>query len=334
MSFREYQEQEEYTRLSPLASRSAESKGREHPLEPCELRTCYQRDRDRIIHCKSFRRLKYKTQVFLSPAGDHYRTRLTHTLEVSQVARTIARCLRLNEDLTEAIALGHDLGHTPFGHIGESSLNRLYPEGFQHNLQSDRVCRKLENDGLGLNLCAETLDGIRNHSGKDEPATLEGWCVRLADRVAYINHDIDDAVRGGILREEDLPESCLQVLGKTHGKRIDTMIRDVVATSNNKPFIRMSEQVGDATDELREFLFARVYHDGWRKKEEARCDSVIRALYDYYLNNPGQLPDEYLKIVYTEGTERAACDFVACMTDRYAIDRYREIFIPNAFAIK
>ena len=280
------------------------SAGRAHPISTCDLRTCYQRDRDRIIHCKSVRRLKYKTQVFLTPMGDHYRTRLTHTLEVSQVARTLARSLRLNEDLTEAAALGHDLGHTPFGHIGESTLNRLLPGGFRHNEQSLRVAERLENDGAGLNLCRETLDGILN---------------------------IDDAIRGGILKPFELPRRCLSVLGETHGERIDTMIRDIVTTSMDQPFVRMSEEVRQVSEELRAFLFEYVYHDEWRKKEEARCDYILSALYEHYLAHPEQLPAEYLEINFTEGAERAVCDFIACMTDRYAIDQFSEIFVPGAF---
>ncbi|MBQ7867581.1 MAG: deoxyguanosinetriphosphate triphosphohydrolase [Clostridia bacterium] len=331
MTIRQRQELEERARLSSFAALSAESAGRAHPISEDDMRTCYQRDRDRIIHCKSFRRLKYKTQVFLSPMGDHYRTRLTHTLEVAQVARTLARCLRLNEDLTEAIALGHDLGHTPFGHIGESALNHLMPGGFKHNIQSLRMAERLENEGKGLNLCKETLDGIRNHSGQDEPATLEGWCVRRADRIAYINHDIDDAIRGGILKPFELPRRCLSVLGETHGERINTMIVDIVSHSTDRPFVDMSEEVRQASDELREFLFAYVYHDEWRKKEEERCHYIISALFEHYLAHPEQLPAEYLEIVYTEGPERAACDFVGCMTDRYAIDQFTALFIPNAF---
>lgn len=332
MTIRERLEEEEKRRLSPLAALSQNSAGRAREIAHCELRTCYQRDRDRIIHCKSFRRLKYKTQVFLSPMGDHYRTRLTHTLEVSQVARTLARSLGLNEDLTEAIALGHDLGHTPFGHIGETTLNKLMPGGFKHNVQSLRVAERLENDGEGLNLCSETLDGIRNHSGEDEPKTLEGWCVRRADRIAYINHDIDDAIRGGILKPFELPRQCLKVLGQTHGERIDTMIRDIVETSMGQPFIAMSDEVRNASDELRQFLFDYVYHDSWRKEEEKRCDYIVSALFEHYLRHPEQLPAEYLEIRYTEGAERATCDFVACMTDRYAIDQFTALFVPNAFA--
>ncbi|MEG2604404.1 MAG: deoxyguanosinetriphosphate triphosphohydrolase [Clostridia bacterium] len=331
MTIRERLEAEEAARLSQMAVSARQSKGRERPVTPCDLRTDFQRDRDRIIHCKSFRRLKYKTQVFLSPTGDHYRTRLTHTLEVAQVARTLARSLRLNEDLTEAIALGHDLGHTPFGHIGENTLDKLMHSGFQHNVQSLRMVERLENEGMGLNLCFETRDGILTHSGIREPMTLEGWCVRRADRVAYINHDIDDAIRGGILKPFELPRHCTRVLGETHGQRIDTMIRDIVTTSMDQPFVRMSEPISDASDELRAFLFERVYHDEWRKKEEERCDYILSALFGHYCEHPEQLPKEYLEIFLTEGAERAACDFVACMTDRYAIDNFAELFVPNAF---
>lgn len=334
MDIRLYSEQLEKQTLSPFAALSGNSAGREHPITECDMRTCYQRDRDRIIHCKSFRRLKYKTQVFLAPVGDHYRTRLTHTLEVAQVARTIARCLRLNEDLTEAIALGHDLGHTPFGHIGERTLDRLMPEGFRHNEQSLRVVRVLEKDGKGLNLCRETMDGILTHSGKQEPITLEGSCVRRADRIAYINHDIDDAIRGGILKPTDLPARCLKVLGDTHGQRIETMIRDIVTESWMKPCICMSEEVEEAADELRTFLFDRVYNDSWRSREEKRCDSLLEKLFEYFMENPSRLPPEYIEICYTEGSQRAVCDYIACMTDRFAMDTFREIYLPEAFAVK
>ncbi len=330
-TIREELEREERERLSPYAMPSSESAGRRREVPPCTVRTAFQRDRDRIIHCKSFRRLKYKTQVFLSPLGDHYRTRLTHTLEVSQVARTLARALRLNEDLTEAVALGHDLGHTPFGHIGESTLNGLMQGGFRHNLQSLRMVERLENDGAGLNLTAEVRDGILCHSGQQEPTTLEGWCVRRADRIAYINHDIDDAIRGGIIKAFELPRRCLNVLGETHGERINTMILDIVKASRNQPFVRMSEAVREASDDLREFLFEKVYLDDWRKKEELRCDSILTSLFHHYLEHPEQMPGEYVEIAYTEGNEQAVCDFIACMTDRYAIDTFIELFVPNAF---
>jgi dGTPase len=331
MNIREEWEFQEKDRLSPYATLSSATRGRAIEIPPCTVRTAFQRDRDRIIHCKSFRRLKYKTQVFLSPRGDHYRTRLTHTLEVSQVARTLARALRLNEDLAEAVALGHDLGHTPFGHIGEGTLHRLMPGGFAHNLQSLRMVEKLENDGQGLNLTWEVRDGIMNHSGEQEPQTLEAWCVRRADRIAYINHDIDDAIRAGILKPFELPRSCLQVLGETHGERINTMILDIIESSKDKPEITMSPEIQGASEDLRDFLFEKVYHDGWRKQEEQRCDAVLTALFAHYQDHPEQMPKEYLEIAFTEGIQRAVCDFLACMTDRYAIDQFTEIFVPNAF---
>lgn len=331
LNIREQWEESERERLCSHAMLSSETGGRSKEIPPCTVRTAFQRDRDRIIHSKSFRRLKYKTQVFLSPRGDHYRTRLTHTLEVSQVARTMARALRLNEDLAEAIALGHDLGHTPFGHIGEATLDQLMPTGFRHNLQSLRMVERLENDGRGLNLTMEVRDGILTHSGDQEPMTLEGWCVRRADRIAYINHDIDDAIRAGILQESKLPVNCLQVLGNTHGQRINTMILDVVNTSMGRPFIRMSPKVTQASDELRTFLFDHVYHDGWRAKEEQRCDYVLRELFHLYMRHQEQMPAEYQEIAALEGKERAVCDFLACMTDRYAIDLFTQIYVPNAF---
>ena len=331
MTVREQLERQEDQRLSPLAVRSAQSKGRERPVEPCPLRTDFQRDRDRIIHCKSFRRLKFKTQVFLAPEGDHFRTRLTHTLEVAQVARTLARALRLNEDLTEAIALGHDLGHTPFGHIGERSLDELMPEGFRHNEQSRRCVEVLENDGAGLNLTWEVRNGILCHSGQQFPATLEGQCVRRADRIAYLNHDLDDALRGGVLQPFELPADCLKVLGQTHGERINTMILDIVTNSQDKPFLTMSPLVQEAMDGLREFMFEKVYRDSWRKAEENRCDHVMKELFQYYSEHPGEMPEEFVLIGYREGTARGVCDFLSCMTDRYAVRLYQQLFIPSAF---
>lgn len=332
MTIREALEQEENLRLSPLAMRSSQSRGRQRPITPCELRSDFQRDRDRIIHCKAFRRLKYKTQVFLSPEGDHYRTRLTHTLEVAQIARTLARALRLNEDLTEAIALGHDLGHTPFGHIGERTLDELMPDGFRHNEQSQRVVEVLENGGEGLNLTWEVRDGIAGHSGPHYPATLEGQCVRRADRIAYLNHDLDDAMRGGVLKEFELPVDCLKILGKTHGERINTMILDIVKASMDQTEIVMSPLVQSAMDGLREFMFERVYRDSWRAAEEERCDYVIRALFRYYSAHPGEMPEEFVLIGYREGTARAVCDFLSCMTDRYAIRLFQRLFVPAGFA--
>ena len=331
MTVREEIEKWESERLSPLASKSYESRGREKAIRPDDLRSEFQRDRDRILHSKSFRRLKFKTQVFISPEGDHYRTRLTHTLEVQQVARTIARALRLNEDLTEAIALGHDLGHTPFGHIGERTLDHLCRNGFRHYEQSLRVVDKLEKDGAGLNLTWEVRDGIAHHSGTEAPQTLEGACVARADRIAYINHDIDDALRAGILRPEDLPQSALHTLGQTHGERIETMIRDIVTESRDQPAIRMSPTVQAATDELRAFMFERVYRDSWRSREEEKCDRLLAQLFEYYTSNVGQLPLEYIEIAYLEGQERAAADFISGMTDRYAVRLYSQIFMPSAY---
>lgn len=331
MTIREQLEQEEAVRLSPLAAHARDSRGRETPVEPCPLRTDYQRDRDRILHCKSFRRLKFKTQVFLSPEGDHYRTRLTHTLEVAQVARTLARALRLNEDLTEAIALGHDLGHTPFGHIGERSLDELMPDGFRHNEQSRRCVEVLENGGAGLNLTWEVRDGILCHSGKQFPATLEGQCVRRADRIAYLNHDLDDALRGGVLQPFELPADCLKVLGQTHGQRINTMILDIVENSQGQDVLTMSPLVQEAMDGLREFMFERVYRDKWRAAEEHRCDLVMKQLFHYYSDHPGEMPEEYVLIGYREGMERGVCDFLSGMTDRYAVRIYQQLFVPAAF---
>ena len=331
MTIRERLEQEEYLLLAPYATHAAETAGRREPIPECDLRTAFQRDRDRIIHCKSFRRLKFKTQVFLSPEGDHYRTRLTHTLEVAQVARTIARALRLNEDLTEAIALGHDLGHTPFGHIGERTLNSLLPDGFRHNEQSLRVVEVLEKRGAGLNLTQEVRDGILCHSGSRLPSTPEAECVRRADRIAYLNHDLDDALRAGILKNFELPADCLKILGETHGDRINTMISDIVAQSAGKPHLSMSDSVQAATDGLREFMFARVYRDGWRDPEENRCDCVLRHLFDHYCSHPGEMPEEFVMIGYRDGTERSVCDFLSCMTDRYATRKFTELFVPSAF---
>lgn len=319
--------------LSPYAAHSADTRGRERSISPCDIRTAYQRDRDRVIHCKSFRRLKFKTQVFISPEGDHYRTRLTHTLEVAQVARTLARALRLNEDLTEAIALSHDLGHTPFGHIGERSLDALSSTGFRHNEQSLRVVERIENEGQGLNLTWEVRDGILNHSGGGKPSTLEGECVARADRIAYINHDIDDALRAGVLKPFELPRDCLRVLGETHGERIDTMIVDIIGNSRGKAFVTMSERVQSATDALRDFLFDKVYRDTWREAEEEKCDHVMRLLFAHFMEHPAEMPLEYVQISYQEGSERAVTDFLAGMTDRYALRTYQQLFLPSAFTV-
>jgi dGTPase len=328
---RQYYERIQAETLSPYAMLSQNTRGRETPVELCQIRTDFIRDRDRILHSKSFRRLKHKTQVFLSPQGDHYRTRLTHTLEVSQIARTISRALRLNEDLTEAIALGHDLGHTPFGHSGEDVLNELLPGGFEHNVQSLRVVEKLENDGEGLNLTFEVRDGILNHKKSGKPATLEGSVVSLADRIAYINHDIDDAMRAGVLQESDLPRECVRVLGNLHGKRINTMILDVVEQSFGQPFVRMSEPVYAQFDALREFMFERVYRNPIAKSEEDKAKRMIRELFAYYLEHIELLTGEYAKYLEADGKERAVADYIAGMTDNYAVSEYIRIFVPKAW---
>jgi len=328
MNVREEIESWEEEWLSPYAVRSRDSRGREREEPPDPLRTCFMRDRDRIIHCKSFRRLKHKTQVFLAPEGDHYRTRLTHTLEVSQISRTIARALHLNEDLTEAVAMGHDLGHTPFGHMGEDALQGLTPAPFHHNEQSLRVVEKLEYDGKGLNLTWEVRDGIRGHTGKSTPpATLEGKIVRVADRIAYANHDIDDAIRAGILGEEDLPVSTLRVLGRHHSQRINTLVKDMVERSRGKDEIRLGPEVEAALDELRAFLFDRVYIGSVAKLEEGKAVTMLRSLFAFYLEHPEQMPEEF------QGGEEElsirVCDYVAGMTDRYADSKYKEHFVPR-----
>ena len=317
--------------LSPYATLSKNSRGRAREIEPCEIRTCFMRDRDRILHCKAFRRLKHKTQVFLAPLGDHYRTRLTHTLEVSQIARTIARAMGLNEDLTEAIALGHDLGHTPFGHTGEGVLDRLVPGGFSHNEEGLRVVDKLENDGQGLNLTFEVRDGIVNHPKKCHPATMEGKVVSLSDRIAYVNHDIDDAVRGGIITADQLPGTAIARLGETHGKRIDTMVRSVVSWSEDRDEIGMEPSAWDALMELRAFLFKTVYSRDWAEGEIRKTSHIIEELFDAFCADPEQMPEEYVNIVRREGTKRGAADYIACMTDAYAVKTYQRLFIPPFF---
>ncbi len=333
MTVRERTEQNEFLTLAPYAVFAARSVGRARPEEECELRTCFQRDVDRVTHCPAFRRLKHKTQVFLSPEGDHYRTRLTHTLEVQRISRTIARALALNEDLTEAIALGHDLGHTPFGHAGENALREVVPGGFEHNEQSVRVVEKLERNGDGLNLTREVVDGILCHTGPKQSDTAEGRVVHLADRIAYINHDIDDAIRAGILTEEEIPSHLREVLGKTYSDRIDTMVKDVVATSDG-PQIAMSPAVGSATDELREFLFAHVYRNPMAKGEEGKARSMLLHLYSYLTSNPAKLPIEQQHFVERDGIERAVCDYIASMTDHFAVDYYEQLFIPKGWTIR
>lgn len=332
MTVRQRLEQIERDTLSPHATLSAESRGREHPLSECDIRTAFQRDRDRIIHCKSFRRLKYKTQMIMLPEDDHARTRLTHTLEVSQVARSLSRALRLNEDLTEAIAMGHDLGHTPFGHIGERLLDKVLPGGFMHREQSLRVVERLER-GTGLNLTWEVRDGILHHSGKEDPATLEAMVVHMADRIAYINHDIDDAIRAGMLQQEMLPREATDVLGKTHGERIDTMIRDIVAVSAGEPYVRMSEQVQDATDALRDFLFENIYYSPETRVEETKAHTMLEHLANHLFTNSELIPQEYQGIAQSEGVRRAVCDYIAGMTDRYVCRCYAKWLLPSSFEL-
>ena len=326
-NFREISENNELERLSPYAAKAALSKGRQRPIEPCPLRTVFQRDRDRIIHCKSFRRLKHKTQVFLSPEGDHYRTRLTHTLEVSQIARTIARCLNLNEDLTEAIALGHDLGHTPFGHAGERVLEKLTGH-FEHCEQSLRVVELLEN-GTGLNLTYEVRDGILNHRKSSKPKTLEGMVVNLSDRIAYINHDIDDALRAGII--SGIPGECADGLGQTHGERINTMITNVVRSSAGRPEVTMSDGVAALTEKLRQFMFNEVYLGSIAKTEETKAEAMLEMLFDLFMKQPQKMGEDATHRIEMYGLKTAVTDYIAGMTDRYAVALFREIYIPKGW---
>lgn len=333
MNIRESLEQWEKEYLSPYAALSMNSKGRLKEEEPCDIRPVFQRDRDRILHSKSFRRLKDKTQVFLTPEGDHYRTRLTHTLEVSQNARTIAKALQLNEDLVEAIALGHDLGHTPFGHAGERALDRVCPYGFSHSEQSVRTVDVLEKGGIGLNLTYEVRDGIRNHQTSGEPETLEGKIVRFSDKIAYIHHDMDDAIRGGILTEKDVPKEIGDVIGYTTGERLDHFIHDLVTNSYGKNDIMMSEPVAKAMKDLRRFMFERVYTNQSAKSEEAKAEMLMETLYDYYLKHFDKLPWDLKNLVDKNGDpkERIVCDYVGAMTDRFAIAMYEELYIPKSW---
>lgn len=329
MLIREKKEQAEYKSLSQYAAKSAESKGREEPEEACEIRTCFQRDRDRILHSKSFRRLKHKTQVFLAPTGDHYRTRLTHTLEVSQIARTIASSLFLNEDLTEAIALGHDLGHTPFGHAGERALNTRYP--FSHSRQSLRVVELLEDDGKGLNLTWEVRDGIVNHSMSRLASTLEGRIVRLSDKIAYINHDMDDAIRAGILCEEDIPKELSNTLGNTRKARLDFLVKNIIENSADTGDIIMSDEAFQAMVDLRQFMFDNLYHNPTCKSEETKAESMVISLYDYYLDHLEKLPDDVQKLMSEKNVkpQRAVCDYISGMTDYYCVAVFTELFVPE-----
>jgi len=333
MTIREQLEQNEHRLLQKGAAFADESLGRLCGEPPCPIRTCFMRDRDRIVHSKAFRRLKHKTQVFLSPEGDHYRTRLTHTLEVSQVARTIARATGLNEDLTEAAALGHDLGHTPFGHAGEKALNAICPDGFAHNVQSLRVVDLLEKDGRGLNLSLEVRDGIVCHTGLKKADTLEGQIIHYADRIAYLSHDIDDSIRAGILKQADIPRSIVLSLGESHKERIDTLVRGAI------DFLLENDQVGlpphleEAMDELRAFLFDQVYTNPTAKSEEVKGIDILKRLYEYYSKHLNELPPEFLRVAEEDGAGRAVCDYIAGMTDRYAISAFSGIFIPKSWAI-
>lgn len=336
MTIREETEQIERMVLSKYASFSDSTMGRDTDDPQCDLRTVYQRDRDRILHCKSFRRLKHKTQVFLSPEGDHYRTRLTHTLEVAQIARTIARALRLNEDLTEAIALGHDLGHTPFGHIGEDTLTDVSGIRFEHCEQSVRVVEKIEKDGKGLNLTKEVRDGILNHRTSGSPGTLEGCIVRYSDKIAYINHDIDDAIRAGILKETDIPKEYSSILGNSTKERLNTLIKGVVDISKDKPYVKMDPDVNLAMTGLRSFMFKNVYTNKTAKSEEEKADRMLRTLYLYYRNNIDKLPKMYIDIINRDEEpkiERAICDYISGMSDTYSINTFRKIYIPMSWDI-
>ena len=327
------QELEELT-LSPCAAHSKDTAGRDLPEEECPIRTPYQRDRDRIIHCNAFRRLMHKTQVFLFPQGDHYRTRLTHTLEVNQIAKTIGRGLRLNEDLIEAVAMGHDLGHTPFGHAGERALSRMVEGGFRHYEQSLRVVDRLENDGAGLNLCHEVRSGILCHTAGRPADTLEGQLVRFADKIAYINHDIDDAMRGGIIFPTDIPAHISEVLGYTHGERIEALTLDVIRSSGEGDEIRQSPTVAQAMAELRAFMFQSVYFNPQAKGEEGKAEDMICLLYEYYFKHTDKLPPEYQDILVREGRARAVLDYIAGMTDTYAVEQFSDLFIPKGWVIK
>ena len=336
MTIREELEKLEHEHLDKRAAFADETRGRLHPEEEKteDVRTAYQRDTDKIVHSKSFRRLMHKTQVFLSPEGDHYRTRMTHTIEVTRIARTIAKALNLNEDLAEAIAMGHDLGHTPFGHAGEVALSEAMGQPFHHNEQSLRVVDILENDGAGLNLTYEVRMGILGHTGPRIPETMEGQIVRWADRMAYVNHDIDDAIRAGILATTDIPKSVLKTLGVTHSARINTLVCDMITASREEGKILLSPQVEKALQELREFMFARVYRNPVAKGEEAKAREMLKRLYEHYYNHPETIPEDFQPQMSLEGMERTVCDYIAGMTDNYAVDKYTEIFIPSGWNVR
>jgi len=321
----------EKTTLSPYAFLTSNTKGRDHPYTPCINRTEFQRDRDRIIHSQAFRRLMNKTQVFLAPVGDHYRTRLTHTLEVTQIARIIARALQLNEDLTEAAALGHDLGHTPFGHAGEDALRQCFSPDFAHSEQSIRVVEKLENDGKGLNLTVEVRDGILHHTGKARASTLEGYLVKFADRIAYINHDIDDAISAGCLREEDIPKEITDILGHSKTQRITTLIGSII-TNTSEDVIKMDEATYEAYINLHNFMYQSVYLNDYAKKEEKKVPNLIGTLFEHFMD-VDNLPSNLRMIAEEDGCEKAAADYIAGMTDRYAVEYYENLFVPKAWNI-
>ena len=334
MLIREQLEQWEKEYLSPYATLSVNSKGRRFPEDECDIRPVFQRDRDKILHCKSFRRLKDKTQVFLSPRGDHYRTRLTHTLEVAQNARTIAKALKMNEELVEAIAYGHDLGHTPFGHAGERALAEICPLGFEHSEQSVRTVDILERDGRGLNLTFEVKDGMLHHQMTGTPHTLEGKIVRLSDKIAYIHHDTDDAIRAGILREEDIPKELTDILGHSCSQRLDHFIHDIVIHSMGKDDILMSEEVGIALTKMRAFMFERVYTNPVAKGQESKAEALVKTLYEYFCRHTEKLPETLRGLLLRgEERERVVCDYIASMSDRYATDVYTNIFIPESWIL-
>ena len=336
MTVREELERQEHRKLNPRASFADQSKGRPRYEEPREgdVRTCFQRDTDRIVHSKAFRRLMHKTQVFLQPEGDHYRTRMTHTLEVTRIARTITLALGLNEDLAEAIAMGHDLGHTPFGHAGEDALSKCLGKPFRHNEQSLRVVDVLEKDGRGLNLTHEVRNGILCHTGDPWPNTLEGMIVRRSDQIAYVNHDIDDAIRAGILTDDDIPVAITDVLGHNHRDRINTLVTDAIATSREAGEVCLSPNVDKALRDLRSFMFERVYRNPVAKSEERKAKDMLQRLFEYYYTHPEALPEDFQPQMSFEGLERTVCDYIAGMTDNYAIDKFNEIFIPTGWQVR
>lgn len=336
MTVREMLERDEHSRLDSKAAFSDETRGRlrEYLADETDVRTNYQRDIDRIVHCKSFRRLMHKTQVFLQPEGDHYRTRMTHTLEVSRIARTIARGLRLNADLAEAVAMGHDLGHTPFGHAGEGALSECIGKPFRHNEQSLRVVDILENDGRGLNLTYEVRMGILGHTGDCIPETMEGQIVRYSDRIAYVNHDIDDAIRAGILSEREIPGDVQRILGDSHSQRINTLVCDMILSSQNTGTISLSQPVQKALNDLRSFMFEKVYRNPVAKSEESKAKEMLQRLYVYYYEHPEALPNDFQPQMSFDGMERTVCDYIAGMTDKYAVDKYTEIFVPSGWHVR